>query len=64
MGILVDLDDNPVQTDPDPTPDPTHISDLVDLFKEGPALDPMAQPFVPKRSRKPPQRYGHNVGYF
>ena len=74
-GILVDLGDDTVQHDSDQTP----MLDLNDLFdessiddsqestvtdqQESPALDPTAQPFVPKRSRKPPERYGHNVGH-
>jgi hypothetical protein len=61
---LVSLDppaDPPADTDPTPV-DP----DLIGIFDEGnagPSLDPTAQPFVPKRSRQPPKRYGHNVGF-
>lgn len=63
-GILIDLSDDPVQTDHDhgqTEPDP--MLDIADLFKETPALNPNAHSFYPKRNRKSPERFGHNVGY-
>ena len=65
---LLDLDG--LLPDPGPQDTPTGSSDqppeepnLNDLFQDESNADPPAQPPVPKRSRGPPNRYGHNVGY-
>ena len=71
FGILVDLNEAPDGME-NALPDPDE-PDLANLFEESdppapaeeePILDPTAQPFFPKRSRKAPKRFGHNVGYY
>ena len=61
-GVLVDLEDD--QNTQDPV-DPGHDElDLTDLFREQPqVLNPEAPAFFPRRSRQPPNRFGHNVGH-
>ena len=60
-GILVDLGDDPSdQSDKDVDPSEP---DLTNLFEEEQPLNAEAPAFVPSRTRRPPTRFGHNVGY-
>jgi hypothetical protein len=59
VGDLINFDSDPEDQDPDS--DGPNLTDLSQGLQ--PALNPAAAPFVPRRARNPPQRFGHNVGY-
>ena len=61
-GVLVDLDEDP--NDPGTAEGDPSEPDLTNLFEGEQALNPEAPAFAPKRARRPPTQFGHNVGYF